>query len=296
MSVGLDRELSLALDLARSCGALALSYQTGGQLATREKPDDEGPVTRADLEVNARITGALRQAFPGDDVIGEESDVVIAGRSRCWYVDPIDGTSEFARGEDEWAVHIGLCVDGEPVLGVVHEAGAGRLAWGVRWAGEARAELEQGGLRRPLRTADAELAALRLVSSKSHASPKIREVMQALAIPEARNLRLGSTGVKTTAVARGLAELYVHPSRGTKLWDSCAPHALLAAAGGRMTDVRGAPLVYDPRHLGNDFGLLASHGPRHDEIVAALAPIVGRWTWVDGRAPRDKLGPVIGEA
>ncbi len=277
MSARLDHELSLALDLARSCGALALSYQTGGLLATREKANDEGPVTRADLECNARIVQALREAFPGDDVIAEESEPVSVGRARCWYIDPIDGTSEFARGEDEWAVQIGLCIDGEPVLGVVHEAGAGRLAWGLRWRGEVVAQLESGGRREPLRTGTSDMTALRLASSKSHASPKIAGAMRALAIPGSRNFRMGSVGVKMSTVARGVTDLYVHPSRGTKLWDSCAPQALLAAAGGQMTDVRGEPLVYDPRHLGNDFGLLASHGPHHAEIVAALAPVIGEW-------------------
>jgi len=277
MPASLDRELALALDLARSCGALALSYQTGGLLATREKANDEGPVTRADLECNARIVHALRQAFPGDDVIAEESDPVSVGRSRCWYIDPIDGTSEFSRGEDEWAVQIGLCIDGEPVLGVVHEAGAGRLAWGLRWGGQVLAELESSGRREPLRTGTSDMTALRLASSKSHASPKIEAVMRVLGIPEERNFRMGSVGVKVSTIARGRTDLYVHTSRGTKLWDSCAPHALLVAAGGQLTDVRGQPLIYDPRHLGNDFGLLASHGPHHAEIVAAIAPAIGGW-------------------
>ena len=277
MHADLDQELGLALDLARRCGALALSIQTGGDMRTRDKADDQGPVTRADTEINARIVAALRAAFPGDDVIAEESDALVAGRARCWYVDPIDGTTEFARGESEWAVQIGLCVDGEPVLGVVHEAGAGRLAWGVCWAGEARAQLQEGDRVAALRPDARDLDALHLVSSKSHASPRIAEVMQALAIPGERNLRIGSTGVKMLALARGLADLYVHPSRGTKLWDVCAPHALLRAAGGAVSDVRGQPLVYDPRHLTNDFGILASHGPQHAAIVAALGPVVARW-------------------
>jgi 3'(2'), 5'-bisphosphate nucleotidase len=279
MSGRLDRELSLALELARSCGALALSYQTGGLLATRDKPNDEGPVTRADTEVNARIVEALRSSFPGDDVVAEESAALVSGRSRCWYIDPIDGTTEFARGEAEWAVQIGLCVDGEPVLGVLGEAGAGRLAWGLCWGGETIAELEQDGTRRPLRTVDRGLAGLRLVSSKSHASPQIVEVMQRLAIPEQRNRRMGSMGVKMATIARGEADLYVHASRGTKLWDVCAPHALLVAAGGRVSDVRGEPLVYDPRQLINTWGLLASSGPSHDQIVAALAPAVAGWVF-----------------
>jgi 3'(2'), 5'-bisphosphate nucleotidase len=277
MPTNLDRELSLALDLARSCGAHALAIQTTGRLDTRDKPDDEGPVTRADTEVNTRIVAALRAAFPDDDIIAEESGGEVRGRERCWYIDPIDGTTEFARGEDEWAVQIGLCIAGEPALGVVHEAGAGRLSWGLCGGPEAWAMLETRGERRPLRTGTARLDALRLISSKSHASPRIAAVMTALAIPATRNLRVGSTGVKMNAVARDLADLYVHPSQGTKLWDSCAPHAVLLAAGGMVSDVRGLPLVYDPQHLPNDFGLLASHGPEHAAIVAAIQPAVAGW-------------------
>ena len=272
----LDREQHLALALARECGALALTYQTG-ELDTREKPDEAGPVTRADTEVNARIVSALRSAFPDDDIIAEESGAEVRGRARCWYIDPIDGTSEYARGEPDWAVHIGLCVDGEPVLGVVHEAGAGRLCWGLRWGGEVVATLETNGVAAPLRPSDRGPGALQVVSSKSHASPKIGSAMRALGIPDARNLRVGSTGVKMMAVARGVADLYIHPSRGTSLWDTCAPHAVLAAAGGVLTDVRGEPLTYDLAHLKNEFGLLASHGPHHAAIVEALRPIVGTW-------------------
>jgi len=272
----LDREQDLAIALARECGALAVHYQTG-DLGTRDKPDEAGPVTRADTEINARIVGALRSAFPDDDIIAEESGAEFRGRARCWYIDPIDGTTEYARREVEWAVQIGLCIDGEPVLGVVHEAGAGRLAFGARWRGETTAWLESAGVTTPLRPSPRGLADLLLVSSKSHASPKIADVMRLLAIPEARNLRIGSTGVKMTALARGLADLYVHPSRGTSLWDVCAPHAVLAAAGGVATDVRGQPLVYDLAHLKNATGLLASHGPHHLEIVAALGPVTSSW-------------------
>jgi len=277
MPTNLERELSLALDLARRCGAHALAIQTTGRLETRDKPDDEGPVTRADTEVNTQIVNALRTAFPDDDIIAEESGGEVRGRARCWYIDPIDGTTEFARGEPEWAVQIGLCIDGEPVLGVVHEAGAGRLSWGLCGRGGALALIEVDGEVRPLRTGTARLGDLRLISSKSHASPRIAAVMDLLAIPASRNLRVGSTGVKMNAVARDLADLYVHPSRGTKLWDSCAPHAVLLAAGGQVSDVRGRPLVYDPNHLPNDFGLLASHGPEHAAIVAAIGPAVADW-------------------
>src|SRR5262245_20253559 len=67
----LDREQALAIALARECGALALSYQTG-DLQTHDKPDGAGPVTRADTDVNSRIVRALHAAFPDDDIVAEE--------------------------------------------------------------------------------------------------------------------------------------------------------------------------------------------------------------------------------
>jgi 3'-phosphoadenosine 5'-phosphosulfate (PAPS) 3'-phosphatase len=279
----LDPELRVALSLAREAGAIALSYQTGGAEAmqTRDKPDDLGPVTRADTEINARLVRALRAAFPGDAVVAEESSddaAAAADVARCWYVDPIDGTAEYARGETCWAIQIGLCVDGEPVLGVVHEAGVGRLLWGVCAPDRREAfAVDAAGAAVPLRPSARTLAELRLVSSLSHASPKTLEVMEALGIPPERNLRLGSVGVKVGAIARGEADLYVHPRSGTKLWDTCAPWAVLRAVGGAVTDLWGRPLVYDPRRLGHDSGLVASHGPHHAEILAAIRPCVEAW-------------------
>lgn len=279
----LDPELRVALSLAREAGAIALSYQTGGAEAmqTRDKPDDLGPVTRADTEINARLVRALRAAFPGDAVVAEESSddaAAAADVARCWYVDPIDGTAEYARGETCWAIQIGLCIGGEPVLGVVHEAGVGRLLWGVCAPDRREAfAVDAAGAAVPLRPSARPLSELRLVSSLSHASPKTLEVMDALRIPPERNLRLGSVGVKVGAIARGEADLYVHPRSGTKLWDTCAPWAVLRAVGGAVTDLWGRPLVYDPRRLGHDSGLVASHGPHHAEILAAIRPCVEAW-------------------
>jgi 3'(2'), 5'-bisphosphate nucleotidase len=66
----------------------------------------------------------------------------------------------------------------------------------------------------------------------------------------------------------------VHPSIGTKLWDTCAPEAILVAAGGTFSDCSGEPLVYDPSRYHNQRGVLASNGRLHDRVVGALA---GNW-------------------
>lgn len=273
----------MALALAHRCGAIALDYQAAGVAAmqTQEKPDDEGPVTRADTEINEILVQVLRSTFPGDAVVGEESSgdaAAASGASRCWYIDPIDGTTEYARGESSWAIQIGLCIDGEPVLGVVHEAATGRLTWGVRFGETREAWCERDKVRTRLCPTERGMSQLRIMTSKSHASPRTDEVLAALAIPPERNLRTGSVGVKINAIACGEAELYVHPRMGTKLWDTCAPAAVLRAAGGAISDLWGRPLVYDPRRLAHEAGLVASHGWHHAEIVTALRPLVEGWS------------------
>src|SRR5689334_25195190 len=116
----LDTELQTASLLARQAGALLLEvYAT--DFAVVDKAGGQGPVTEADHRANALLLERLRHHFPGDGVVAEETkDTSDARRfSRCWYVDPMDGTREFVRRNGEFAVHVGLAVDGEARLGVV---------------------------------------------------------------------------------------------------------------------------------------------------------------------------------
>ncbi|MCA9683564.1 MAG: hypothetical protein KC457_15290, partial [Myxococcales bacterium] len=128
-------ERHLALELVKRCGEIALRIQSGGasSLDAREKPDAQGPVTRADLAVEAEIIRTLREAYPDDAILAEESarDQVWSQAERVWMIDPVDGTKDFAEGSSSWAIHIGLCIDGVPALGVVHEPGSDRTSWAI---------------------------------------------------------------------------------------------------------------------------------------------------------------------
>ena len=109
-------------------------------------------------------------------------------------------------------------------------------------------------------------------------SAKVGEIGELLGIAVEETLRTASTGVKISMVARGEAELYVHPTIGTKLWDSGPPQTILHAAGGRLTNMRGEGLSYDGPGYTNDLGLLASaRGVNHDAVVDALRPLVDEW-------------------
>ena len=233
MSARLDHELSLALDLARSCGALALSYQTGGLLATREKANDEGPVTRADLECNARIVQALREAFPGDDVIAEESEPVSVGRARCWYIDPIDGTANFARQIPHFCISLGRMVDGQMEAGAIYEpmhdelyiAQRGQGAWlnGKPMRVSAISDLKASTVEVGWSTRIPVDTYLAMAGRAAHAGCSVR--------------RAGSGSLGLAYVAAGRTEGYAEPHINS--WDVAAGLLLVTEAGGRVNDFWG---------------------------------------------------------
>jgi 3'(2'), 5'-bisphosphate nucleotidase len=82
---------------------------------------------------------------------------------------------------------------------------------------------------------------------------------------------VGGVGLKVAMVADGSRDLYVYPGGRTKIWDSCAPEAIIIAAGARLTDTYGQPLSYDTPDLLNRKGLVASNGPLHDLVVSTIA-------------------------
>jgi 3'(2'), 5'-bisphosphate nucleotidase len=112
---------------------------------------------------------------------------------------------------------------------------------------------------------------MQLVISRSHRSAKVDALKERLGI--VRERPSGSVGVKIGLLVRREADLYVHPGRGAKLWDACAPEAILSAAGGKMTDALGDPIRYDVAEVSLETGLIASNGVAHHRIVEAMAQV-----------------------
>jgi 3'(2'), 5'-bisphosphate nucleotidase len=166
---------------------------------------------------------------------------------------------------------IGLAVDGRPAVGAVAHPVSGAVYAGAVGAGAWRQPPD--GERTTLHTSTvARPPDIRLVASKSHRSARIDAVKRALQITDEMNI--GSIGLKIGLVSEAVRDLYVYTGGRTKIWDTCGPEAILFAAGGRMTDVDGNPLVYDKADLYNRRGILASNGPLHDFVIEAIRPIV----------------------
>lgn len=266
-----ERELGLARSIALEAAALVRTF-TGRKLRIDVKMGNE-PVTEADLAANELIVTRLAAAFPGDAILSEELPDTGArlGAARVWMVDPIDGTRDFILGEPGFAVMIGLCVDGVPMVGVVSQPIVqktyGGVVGGSAWMENAdghRTALETSPLSVP--------EGIRLVASKSHRTSGVEAIKRALGIEDEMNM--GSVGLKIGLVAEATRDLYVYTGGRTKLWDTCGPEAILRAAGGQMTDLDGSPLDYVGPDLHNRRGIVASNGHLHDHVIGAIRDLV----------------------
>src|SRR6185295_12713699 len=142
--------------------------------------DDREPVTQADRLANEIIVTRLRQEFPGDGILAEESIDTShrLAKSRVWMIDPLDGTTGFIDGNGDFAVQIGLTENGAAVLGVVYQPLTGVLYRAVcgagTWIERPNFELAQG------RVSDRkEISTMRLAASRSHRSPRMDKVVEA---------------------------------------------------------------------------------------------------------------------
>ncbi|MBM6592990.1 inositol monophosphatase family protein [Microvirga pudoricolor] len=114
-------EISNAIEnVARRAGEIALRHFHDLGNVPVESKGHLDLVTAADQEVERFIVGELRRLFPEDGIVGEEGSSVSSKNGRVWVFDPIDGTFNFVRGGDQWAVSIGLFHDGAPEFGVIH--------------------------------------------------------------------------------------------------------------------------------------------------------------------------------
>lgn len=250
-----------------------------------EKHND-GPATEADILADRLIIEQLKGRYLESryGYLSEEAEKNSErlGKELCWIVDPIDGTKDFIEGKGDFAVHIGLAgrVDGEdglvPLVGVVYHPLPGYLYTAVRGAGAYVENVDSGERVRLEVTHQDRIAAMRLVVTRSHMGHRMMAAMRRLSA--AKVSQRGSLGVKVCDVASGRADAYFNTSwRKCKEWDVCAPHAILTEAGGCLSDLRGGAIRYNKQDYHVEFGVLASNGRLHDDLVRELGSVKEVW-------------------
>jgi 3'(2'), 5'-bisphosphate nucleotidase len=225
----------------RAAAAIMKVYQSA---FTVERKLDDSPLTQADLESQRIILEGLATLTPGVPVLAEESAQAPWTDRRTWrelwVVDPLDGTREFVKRNDEFAINIALVVEHEPVLGLVAVPAREVVYLGA--AGRGAYRRESDGSRSTIRVA-APAAPLRVVGSRSHTSPQLAAYLADLPPHEFRGV---GSALKFCLLAEGNADLY--PRFGaTSEWDTAAGQAVLEAAGGQVTRMDGHRLRYNCR-------------------------------------------------
>ncbi len=261
----MTRLLAAAEALAHAAGALILEvYASDFDVSAKA---DTSPVTLADERAEALITPALQALTPAWPVVAEEAaarGLAPAAARTFWLVDPLDGTREFVQRNGQFTVNIALVHQALPVLGVVLQPVGDVLYAGIVGQG---AWCQQAGQRRGLQVQPVPAAGWRLAASRSHGD---EDALQAWlhtglapvagGLPVAGRVNAGSS-LKFGLLACGEADVYPRLGR-TMEWDTAAGHAVLAAAGGRVCTLDGAPLRYGkPGYENPHFVAWAGAGP-----------------------------------
>lgn len=238
ISEQLNTLLEPVIEITRSAGdAIMQIYQKDFSIYEKS---DESPLTEADLAAHKIIVKRLAEIseFP---ILSEESaDISWQERQdwqTYWLVDPLDGTKEFIKKNGEFTVNIALIHEGKPVLGVVNAPAIKEIYAGV--VGGQCFKEQSDSNRSPLTPVSSSQAeSLKIVGSRSHQSPEIKGFLEALG-KESELVAMGSS-LKLCLVAEGKAHLY--PRLGpTSEWDTAAAHAVVNAAGGKVTVMQQNP-------------------------------------------------------
>ena len=255
MERNIDADIAADLaDIAAEAARLILPlWRSGLEVVSKA---DNSPVTEADRRGETLILEGLAKRFPGVPVISEEHASEFgtpdAIGPRFFLVDPLDGTKAFVRGDPHFTVNIALIDHGRPIAGAVAAPASGELWWtadGVlKRHGDGPAELI-----RPRVWPEGEALALISHTMKT-------ETADALAAQYGFHRREPmDSSIKFCRIAEGAADIY--PRHGTTMeWDTAAGHAVLIAAGGRVTTPEGEPFVYGKASGGFKNGRFVARG------------------------------------
>ena len=263
-------DLAFAIDLARRAGGLlAASYEKVVQVDRKSRRD---VVTEVDYQSEALVIEAIRERFPDDAILAEESGHHAGGAAagataqrrvkamRRWVIDPLDGTVNYANGIPYFCVSIGLVEEGRPVVGVVLDP----LRDDCYAATAAGPALLNG---RPAHASDkGELGnfvvSLAIIGRGGIA--RERRVAREIRIPR----RMGSAALALASVASGRFDAFIG-NGGLSLWDIAAAGLIAERAGATVTNLRGGPW-WDERRKGPSLSIVAAPAPHHAELLALV--------------------------
>lgn len=289
------RIVASSIAAANRAGQIVRDVMNRGDLGIVEKGKNDLQ-TEADRSAQRCIITSLSRQYPNVTIIGEEepsecevpSDWVVTSNDpqvlqlKCpdeyesitekdvvIWVDPLDGTSEYTQGLlDHVTVLIGIAVHSRAVAGVINQpfynysvgSDLGRTLYGIVGVG-------YFGFSAVPPPDDKRI----ITTTRSHCTPVVEAALQGMQPDEI--LRVGGAGHKVLLLMEGKAHAYVFASAGCKRWDTCAPEAILVAAGGKLTDMHGNTYDYSKgTNVKNSGGVLATASAKDHDSYLKLIP------------------------
>ncbi|WP_240722336.1 inositol monophosphatase family protein [Poseidonocella sp. HB161398] len=183
-------------------------------------------LTETDLAVEALIRGEIARAFPQDAILGEEGGGT-PGRA-TWVIDPIDGTANFARGVPHFCVILAFCLEGECLLGAIHQP----VLDDLYLARKGRGATKNGRTIRAAATPAMDAACIEMGWSRRHAVDPYLQAQRRVLAEGANIRRAGSGGLALAHVAEGCSDGYLEIAMNS--WDCVAGLLMVEEAGGRV--------------------------------------------------------------
>lgn len=232
-------QLNYLCHLAKAAGHEIMDvYQ--GQINSWQK-DDNSPLTEADLRADKVIRAGLESHFSNVFILSEESRSALTDTTpeTLFLVDPLDGTKEFLKRNDEFTVNIALVHQGKVIAGVVYAPALNELFYAATGFGCWK---EDGTGKRQLTSVPRDKSQpLRIIGSRSHGTDKLNDWLTTLNQPY--TLITAGSSLKFCRVAEGYADIY--PRFGpTSQWDTAAAQCIVEQAGGKVVDLAGNALRY----------------------------------------------------
>lgn len=253
-------ELALAEELADRAGALLIDRL--GRVGSVRHKSPKDVVTEVDHLSEALILGAIREAYPDDGALAEESGLAGGENGRVWVVDPLDGTINYANGIPFFCVSIGLVVDGLPSVGVVRDPVRGET---FAATADGRATLDG----RPIRVSSKELMS-DFVIALTIDGPRLSERLAAIRDAIRVTRRLGSSALALAYVGCGRFDAFAQ-THGLSAWDVAAAGLIAERAGATMTDPAGGPW-FDIARGTRTFGVVAAPPAHHRRLLELVRP------------------------
>jgi 3'(2'), 5'-bisphosphate nucleotidase len=256
-----EQEIQFICNLAEYSGKIA--YDMRASVGVHQKTEPHDLVTDADLALSTLLLKELSTRFPKDFLISEEDvpeDLSVKAK-RIWYIDPIDGTDNYVSGDGQYAVMLGLLVNGQPHFGCVHSPANGMTYFGGPGYGSWQRKAGGQAIEFKPAFANALDQPVRLMMGfrdrKKH--PWV------LNLSGVKIIASGSVGLKVAKVINDEADLFVHLSGKLKYWDTVGPIAIALGAGLEAGTLKEDNVNYPPTEV------------RHPESVVIGRPGTIAW-------------------